>query len=103
MGYMPLTLIATLSASLAMALLFVPVLGSLIGKPLPLSSEQQARIHALEEGDFSKAQGITKAYVNTLSIAIRHPVKILIAALLVAVGVGFTYAKSGWAPSSSRM
>ncbi|MBV7300004.1 efflux RND transporter permease subunit [Enterovibrio paralichthyis] len=95
MGYMPLTLIATLSASLAMALLFVPVLGSLIGKPLPLSSEQQARIHALEDGDFSKAQGITRAYINTLSIAIRHPVKILIAALLVAAGVGFAYAKSG--------
>ncbi|WP_019276905.1 efflux RND transporter permease subunit, partial [Vibrio coralliilyticus] len=33
MKYLPLTLIATLTASLAMALLFVPVLGGLIGKP----------------------------------------------------------------------
>ncbi|CZF79205.1 efflux RND transporter permease subunit [Grimontia marina] len=95
MGYMPLTLIATLAASLAMALLFVPVLGSMVGKPLPLTSEQQARTHALEQGDFSQARGITRAYIKTLSIAIKHPIKILIAALIVAGGVFFAYGKSG--------
>ncbi|CZF84684.1 Swarming motility protein SwrC [Grimontia celer] len=95
MGYMPLTLIATLAASLAMALLFVPVLGSMVGKPLPLTAEQQARTHALEQGDFSQARGITRAYINTLSVAIKHPVKILIAAVIVAAGVIFSYGKSG--------
>ncbi|EOD78495.1 RND multidrug efflux transporter [Grimontia indica] len=95
MGYMPLTLIATLAASLAMALLFVPVLGSMVGEPLPLTAEQQARTHALEQGDFSQARGITRAYINTLSIAIKHPIKILIAALIVAGGVFFAYGKSG--------
>lgn len=95
MGYMPLTLIATLSASLAMALLFVPVLGSMIGKPLPLTTEQQVRAHALEEGDFSHVRGITRAYIGTLSVAIKHPVKILLTAILVAGGVFFAYGKSG--------
>ncbi|STO58410.1 efflux RND transporter permease subunit [Grimontia hollisae] len=95
MGYMPLTLIATLSASLAMALLFVPVLGSMMGRPLPLTAEQQARTYALEQGDFSQARGITRAYIKTLSVAIRHPIKILIAALIVAGGVFFAYGKSG--------
>ncbi|USH02042.1 efflux RND transporter permease subunit [Grimontia kaedaensis] len=95
MGYMPLTLIATLAASLAMALLFVPVLGSMVGKPLPLTAEQQAGTHALEQGDFSQARGITRAYINTLSVAIKHPIKILIAAVIVAAGVIFSYGKSG--------
>lgn len=95
MGYMPLTLIATLSASLAMALLFVPVLGSMMGRPLPLTAEQQARTYALEQGDFSQARGITRAYISTLSVAIKHPVKILLTAILVAGGVFFAYGKSG--------
>ncbi|WP_325893879.1 efflux RND transporter permease subunit [Grimontia sp. NTOU-MAR1] len=95
MGYMPLTLIATLAASLAMALLFVPVLGSMVGKPLPLTPEQQARTYALEQGDFSQARGITRAYILMLSVAIKHPVKILIAAVIVAAGVIFSYGKSG--------
>ncbi|MDD1784224.1 efflux RND transporter permease subunit [Enterovibrio sp. ZSDZ35] len=95
MGYMPLTLIATLSASLIMALLFVPVLGSLLGKPLPLSEKQKARMQALERGEFEQATGITLAYIKTLSIAINHPIKILLAALLVAFSVGYAYNKSG--------
>jgi len=37
MKYLPLTLIATLTASLLMALVFIPVLGSIFGKPRPLS------------------------------------------------------------------
>ncbi|MDD1794183.1 efflux RND transporter permease subunit [Enterovibrio sp. ZSDZ42] len=95
MKFMPLTLIATLSASLVMALLFVPVLGSLMGKPLPLTTEQKDRMQSLENGDFSKARGLTRAYISTLSVAIKHPIKILCAAFVVAFAVGFAYNKSG--------
>ncbi|WP_283131392.1 efflux RND transporter permease subunit [Enterovibrio norvegicus] len=95
MRYMPLTLIATLFASLVMALLFVPVLGSWFGKPLALSDKQQARMQAIENGDFNEARGITRAYINTLKVAIHHPLKILFSALFVAFVVGFAYNKSG--------
>ncbi|MDL5028338.1 efflux RND transporter permease subunit [Vibrio sp. TMPB1044] len=95
MKYLPLTLIATLTASLIMALLFVPVLGGLIGKPQYVSSKSQARMVALHNGDFSQATGLTKAYYHTLSIAIKHPFKILCSAILLAVAVGFTYSKAG--------
>ena len=44
MKFLPLTLIATLTASLIMALLFVPVLGGLIGKPQYVSPQSQARM-----------------------------------------------------------
>ncbi|MEZ8866891.1 MFS transporter [Vibrio splendidus] len=95
MKFLPLTLIATLTASLIMALLFVPVLGGLIGKPQYVSPKSQARMVALHNGDFSQATGLTKAYYHTLSIAIKHPFKILISAILLAVAVGFTYSKAG--------
>ena len=95
MKFLPLTLIATLTASLIMALLFVPVLGGLIGKPQYVSSKSQARMVALHNGDFSQATGLTKAYYHTLSIAIKHPFKILCSAILLAVAVGFTYSKAG--------
>ncbi|MEZ9422574.1 efflux RND transporter permease subunit [Vibrio lentus] len=95
MKFLPLTLIATLTASLIMALLFVPVLGGLIGKPQYVSPQSQAQMVALHNGDFSQATGLTKAYYHTLSIAIKHPFKILFSAILLAVAVGFTYSKAG--------
>ncbi|CAH6818266.1 putative multidrug resistance protein [Vibrio chagasii] len=95
MKFLPLTLIATLTASLIMALLFVPVLGGLIGKPQYVSPQNQARMVALHNGDFSQATGLTKAYYHTLSLAIKHPLKILFSAILLAVAVGFTYSKAG--------
>ncbi|MDG3087182.1 efflux RND transporter permease subunit [Vibrio hannami] len=95
MKYLPMTLIATLSASLLMALIFVPVLGSLIGKEQYIKPEYRAEMVALQNGDFSKASGITKLYFSTLSFAIKHPLKIFIAAVLLSVGVGFAYVKAG--------
>ncbi|MEZ9337583.1 efflux RND transporter permease subunit [Vibrio splendidus] len=95
MKFLPLTLIATLTASLIMALLFVPVLGGLIGKPQYVSPKNQARMVALHNGDFSQATGLTKAYYQTLSIAIKHPFKILISAIVLSIAVGFTYSKAG--------
>ncbi|OXE24752.1 hypothetical protein CA163_37365, partial [Vibrio parahaemolyticus] len=41
MKYLPLTLIATLAASLVMALLFVPVIGGIIGKPQVINPKAQ--------------------------------------------------------------
>lgn len=95
MKYLPLTLIATLAASLVMALLFVPVLGGLIGRPQYVSAQNQARMLALHDGDFTQATGITKLYYHTLAIAIKHPLKILLSAILLAIAIGFTYAKAG--------
>lgn len=95
MKYLPITLIATLSASLIMALLFVPVLGSLVGKEQYIKPELRQELVALHNGDFSKATGFTKLYYKTLAIAVNHPWKILFSAILLAIGIGFTYSKAG--------
>ncbi|OED44601.1 acriflavin resistance protein [Endozoicomonas sp. (ex Bugula neritina AB1)] len=86
MVYLPLTLIATLSASLVMALVFIPTIGSLIGKPRLLSAiEQQALIEA-DIGDLNKVPGVIGRYIKTLSFALQHPMKMLgLGIALVAV------------------
>ena len=91
MVYLPLTLIATLSASLVMALIFIPTIGSLIGKPRQLTiQEQQAMIEA-DEGSLDKVPGFVGRYIKTLSFAIQHPIKMLGAgiALVAAIYVIF--------------
>jgi len=95
MKYLPLTLIATLSASLIMAMVFVPVLGSVIGRPQNVSPQARENMVALQDGDFSKATGITRLYYQTLSVAVQHPLKILLSAILMSVAIGFAYVKSG--------
>lgn len=95
MRYLPLTLIATLTASLIMAMLFVPVLGSVMGRPQNVTPEARANMVALHEGEFDKATGITKLYYQTLSIALHHPLKILLSAIIMSVAIGFAYVKAG--------
>ncbi|MGY2575251.1 efflux RND transporter permease subunit [Vibrio sp. C8] len=95
MRYLPLTLIATLTASLIMAMLFVPVLGSVMGRPQNVTPEARANMVALHEGEFDKATGITKLYYQTLSIALHHPLKILLSAIVMSVAIGFAYVKAG--------
>ncbi len=95
MKYLPLTLIATLAASLVMALLFVPVIGGIIGKPQVINPKAQQEMVELHNGNFEKATGITKLYYKTLFVAIQHPWKVLLSAVLLAGGVGFTYSKAG--------
>ncbi len=95
MKYLPITLIATLSASLVMALFFVPVLGSLFGKAQYIKPQHREKMVALHNGDFSKATGLTRFYYNTLAVAVRHPWKILLSAILLALGVSIAYSKAG--------
>lgn len=78
MKYMPITLIATLSASMVYALIFVPTLGALIAKPFK---------HPPQHKD--------GAYMWLVGRAIRHPVIVLFLALGTLVAVPYTYAQVG--------
>ncbi|MCB1497916.1 MAG: efflux RND transporter permease subunit [Bauldia sp.] len=80
MGYLPLTLIATLSASLVAALIFTPTLGALIGR-----AQQVHHDRAPREGP----------YLKTVRLAVRHPGMTIIATLIVLFGVIFAYGKYG--------
>ncbi|HEX6118145.1 MAG TPA: efflux RND transporter permease subunit [Dongiaceae bacterium] len=81
MKYLPITLTATLFASLLMAMIFIPCIGALIGKPNGES------LHALEaerlspEQQLARARGLDWFYLVALRGALRHPVIVIFTGL----------------------
>jgi len=95
MKFLPITLIATLTASLAMALIFVPTLGSIIGRRAPEGSSNAANLAAAETGDLEAISGLTGAYVKVLRLAVTHPVKLVVLAAVLLAGVYTAYGAFG--------
>jgi len=95
MKFLPITLIATLSASLVMALLFVPTLGSIIGKARDVPASEKQRLLQMETGDILGLSGLTRRYVGVLHIATQHAWKVLFGTLAITVLVFTLYGMSG--------
>jgi multidrug efflux pump len=91
MKYLPITLIAVLSASLIMALLFVPTLGSIFGKTGANTEEARRNLTAAETGDLSTVTGMTGSYVRFLRRSLQRPWLSVAAVtgLLISVYVAF--------------
>src|SRR5436309_10812229 len=81
MKYLPITLIATLSASLAVALFFTPTLGALLGRAATVPHDERA-----------KDRGF---YMRTVRLALAHPGTTLLLALALLISVQMAYAKLG--------
>src|SRR5690349_8836707 len=81
MKYMPITLIATLSASLAVALFFTPTLGALLGRAATVVHDDRASEHGL--------------YMRAVKAAIAHPGKTMGATVLLLVAVIGAYSQFG--------
>jgi len=95
MKFLPITVILTLTASLFMALVFIPVVGGIIGKRPPQSAKDKATLYAAEQGDPRDLKGFTGGYVKLLQFAILRPWMTLILAISMLMG-GFTaYAQFG--------
>ncbi|HZO48007.1 MAG TPA: efflux RND transporter permease subunit [Xanthobacteraceae bacterium] len=81
MKYLPITLIATLSASLVVALFFTPTLGALLGKAAPVAHDDRAKD--------------TGPYMRTVKLALRRPGLTMALAALLLVVVQVAYGKFG--------
>jgi len=84
MKYLPITVLIALSASLAMALIFIPVLGRTIGAGRARIAKQQDR-----DG------WVTRVYLGLLARLLRHPAKTLGVALLGLVASYAAYFQLG--------
>ncbi len=73
MKYLPITLIAVLSASLAMALLFVPTLGAIFGRTGANTDEARRNLAAAETGNLDDVTGFTGKYIQFLKRTLRRP------------------------------
>ena len=95
MKFLPITLIATLLASLLMALIFVPTLGALFGKPGTVDRRMVDQMTAMETGDIRETRGFTGIYIRLLGAALRHPAKIVFLAVATLVAAWVLYANFG--------
>ena len=95
MKFLPVTVILTLTASLFMALIFIPVLGGLIGKRQPRSARDREALRAAETGDPRRISGLTGVYVRLLERAILRPFATLLLAVALLLGAFGLYGRLG--------
>ena len=95
MKFLPITVILTLFASLFMALIFIPVMGGLIGKRQPQTAKAKAALHAAEIGDPRDMGGFTGAYVRLLEWAVLRPATTLLLAMALLLGGFGLYGEFG--------
>lgn len=102
MRYMPITVISCLLASLAMALVFIPVVGKLIGHRVEKNKSVDQHNEDLFEPDIhsakqvrSRAAGLKQTYLNTLSGLMLRPALTLCGVLLFTVGSYVLYGMVG--------
>ena len=95
MKFLPITVILTLGASLFMALVFIPVVGGIIGRRQPQSAEDKRALHEAELGDPRRLGGVTGGYVRLLERAILRPWTTLILAVILLVGSFGLYGQFG--------
>lgn len=88
MKYLPATVLICLTASLAMALIFIPVLGSVLArkKTTELKASDDTDEYALPDTAFNRS------YRSVLLPLLRHPAKTLLLALVL---IGGTYGAYG--------
>ena len=95
MKFMPITLIAILTSSLFMALIFVPTIGIKIGKSHMLVHSENGNVASDSFKGLKNSNWLTRTYVQLLEIALQNPFKIIIIAILTLVTVQYTYITKG--------
>ncbi|TVP89567.1 MAG: efflux RND transporter permease subunit [Thioalkalivibrio sp.] len=95
MFYLPATVLVTLIASLLMALIFIPVLGGLIGGRGASRPGQVERILAAERGDFGQLDGFSARYIGLLRWLVQRPGQTLAGALVIMLALYAAYGEFG--------
>jgi multidrug efflux pump len=95
MKYLPITLIATLTGSLIMALVFLPAIGGYFGKATREARENATAEAMLERGDIRRLRGATGVYVRVCDWSMRHAGLTVLLAIGLLVGINMAYSTWG--------
>ncbi|WP_191603383.1 efflux RND transporter permease subunit [Marinomonas algicola] len=95
MRYMPITIIATLSASLVMALIILPTIGSIIGKKGAYTPAKMRTLQLTETGDLTQLKGFTGFYTRVLTSLVEYPWLVLIFAIVLLLSTFGLYGTLG--------
>jgi multidrug efflux pump len=93
MKYLPVTVFAVLFGSLAYALVFAPVLGTLISKPTRDKVNPNAL--ALEEGRYQDLRGVLSLYYKVLDFTTRHAFVVIGITFVLLFSIIELYGKAG--------
>ncbi len=94
MSFLPLTLFFVLGASIFVALLFTPALGSIFGRPTAVDAAHLAEIQKSEHGDPREMTGFMGWYSRTVSLLGRHPTRTMAAALAIVAAIVLWFANT---------
>tara|TARA_Y100001960_G_scaffold328546_1_gene417589 strand:+ start:15201 stop:18317 length:3117 start_codon:yes stop_codon:yes gene_type:complete len=93
MVYLPMTLIFTLTASIFMALIFIPTLGSVFGKRR-VNEAEIANLNAIENKDYKNLNGLESLYYPLLNYSVKNPKTIILGIILLSVLIISSFVKS---------
>jgi multidrug efflux pump len=91
MSFLPLTLFFVLGASIFVALIFTPALGSIFGRATAVDAAHLAEIEKSEHGDPREMSGFMGAYARSVSMLSRHPGRTVLATLAIIFGIFFWF------------
>lgn len=87
MSFLPFTAIFVMTASMIVALLFLPTIGAIFGKPEKVHPDTARSIQLSEAGNLYEISGFTGVYARIVTVAVRHPLFVLLIAIGTLVGV----------------
>ena len=94
MAFFPLTMIYVLSASLLMALIFLPTMGSLIGPRKVTKATANLKALSGAEGDPSKLTGPLGIYIRFIRKLIQWPILVAGTTVLILFGIFVIFSQS---------
>ena len=95
MFYLPVTLLAVLSSSLLVALIFIPTIGSIFGSDKNYSKNSIQNLNLLEKGDLKKVRGIQGKYIELMRYSLNNPKRLIFLTLILLLFVQVLYSKFG--------
>jgi multidrug efflux pump len=91
MSFLPMTLFYVLGASIFVALIFTPALGSIFGRKAAVDAEHLAEIEKSERGDPREMKGFMGWYARTVDKLGRHPGRTCLAVLLTIIAIAWVF------------
>lgn len=77
MSYLPLTMIFIMTASMVVALIFLPAIGTIFGKPEEAHPDMERAIHLSESGNLYEIPGWVGRYARIVTVAVQRPFMVL--------------------------
>ena len=95
MFFLPVTLLAVLSSSLVMALIFIPTIGGIFGFDKTLSKQNIKNLNLLEKGDLNQITGLQAKYIKIIEYSLDNPKKLLLLTLVFLFFIQLLYVRFG--------